>query len=231
VAGFAEKVVVHRSQVVKMPPDMPLDRASLLACGVLTGVGAVTNTARVPAGSRVVVIGAGGVGLNCIQGAYLSGAQTVIAVDLAPNKLTAARTFGATHTVNAGQEDVLAAVRTLTGGRGADYVFVAVGSGRAMEQGLSLLGRGGALVVVGMPADGVKMAVEVACFAGDSQRILGSKMGSARPGVDIPRLAEYYRQGRLKLDELISATYPLEDINEAIAAVKRGQALRNVIVF
>jgi Zn-dependent alcohol dehydrogenase len=230
-AAFAETVVVHESQVVPLPDDMPLDRASLLACGVITGVGAVFNTAQIPPGSSVVVIGTGGVGLNSVQGAFLAGAQPIIAIDLADSKLEAARLFGATYTINPAEQNVKETVHALTQGRGIDYVFVTVGSARAMEEGLALLRRAGTLVVVGMPATGVKIQVEAANFANDSQRILGSKMGSTRLQVDVPKLVELYGQGRLKLDELITARYPLEEINEAITAVKRGDALRNVIVF
>jgi Zn-dependent alcohol dehydrogenase len=209
---------------------MPLDSASLLACGVITGLGAVTHTAKVPAGSSVVVIGLGGVGLNSIQGAVLCGAQPIIGVDTLESKLESAKHFGATHSVLA-QSNVKEFVFDLTSGRGADYVFVTVGSARAMAQGLTLIRRGGTYVQVGMPASGVMLEVESANFAGDAQKILGSKMGSIRPQVDIPKLVSLYQQGRLKLDELITKRYKLEDINEAIAAVKRGEALRNVIVF
>lgn len=230
-AAFAEYVVVHQSQVVPVPAKMPLDSASLLACGVITGLGAVTNTAQVPAGSSVVVVGAGGVGLNSIQGAFLSGAQPIIAIDLVNSKLEAAKTFGATHTINPAAENPPDIVRSLTQGRGADYVFVTVGSVKAMEDGLALLRRAGTLVIVGMPASGAKLQLEAVDFADAGQRLLGSKMGSTRLHVDVPKLVALYQQGRLKLDELITARYSLADINQAIAAVKRGEALRNVIVF
>lgn len=229
--GFAERAVVHASQAVAIPRDVQLDTASLLACGVITGFGAVTNTARVPAGANVVVVGAGGVGLNSVQAAALCGARSVIAVDLADSKLEAARQFGATHTVNAGSNDVSAAIRAATEERGADYAFVTVGAKSAMEQAFGWIAKGGTVVVVGMPASGVTTAFDPGTFAAWGQRVLGSKMGSARVGIDIPYLVELYRQGRLKLDELISGRYPLERINEAIAAVVRGDALRNVIVF
>jgi S-(hydroxymethyl)glutathione dehydrogenase / alcohol dehydrogenase len=228
--AFAEYVVVEASQAVKIPDSMPLASASLLACGVITGLGAVTHTAKAPAGSSVVVIGLGGVGLNSIQGAVLCGAQPIIGVDTLESKLESAKQFGATHGVLA-QRNVKDVVFDLTSGRGADYVFVTVGSAKAMAQGLTLIRRGGTYVQVGMPASGVMLEVESANFAGDAQRILGSKMGSIRPQVDIPKLVNLYQQGRLKLDELITKRYRLEDINEAIAAVKRGEALRNVIVF
>ncbi len=230
-AAFAEYVVVDQSQVVQIPAEMPLDSASLLACGVITGLGAVTNTAQIPMGSSVVVIGTGGVGLNSVQGAVLSGAHTIIAMDLVDSKLAAAKTFGATHTVNPSQVDAQEIVKSLTQGRGADYVFVTVGSAKAFEQGIDFLRRAGTMVIVGMPANGIKSALELGEIASENQTILGSKMGATRLRVDIPKLVELYDQGRLKLDELITTRYPLAEINEAIAAVKRGEALRNVIIF
>ncbi len=229
--AFAEYVVVEQSQVVPIADDVPLDSASLLACGVITGFGAVAYTARVPAGSSVVVIGTGGVGLNSVQGAVLCGAHPVIAIDLAAAKLDAARRFGASHAVDPTAEDAKQAVAALTHGRGADYVFVTVGSARAIEQGMTLLRRAGTLVVVGMPPSGVKAEIEAVGLADNAYRILGSKMGSARLRVDVPKLVALYREGRLKLDELITARYPLDEINQAIAAVNRAEALRNVIVF
>jgi Zn-dependent alcohol dehydrogenase len=230
-AAFAEYVVVDESQVVPIPERIPLDSASLLACGVITGLGAVVNTAQVPSGSSVVVIGAGGVGLNSIQGAALSGADPIIALDIVGSKLEAARAFGATHVVNSAEETAEEVVQSLTRGRGADYVFVTVGSGQAIDLGMALLRRAGTLVMVGMPPTGVKTAVEAVDFVDNSQRILGSKMGSTRLRVDVPRLVGLYEQDRLKLDELITARYPLEEINQAIAAVSQAEALRNVIVF
>jgi Zn-dependent alcohol dehydrogenase len=229
--AFAESVVVDQSQVVPIPHEVPLDCASLLACGVITGLGAVINTAQVPAGSNVVVIGCGGVGLNSIQGAALCGAQTIIALDLLDKKLQAAEAFGATHTINPLKANAQEQIYDLTQGYGADYVFVTVGSGKAMEQGLRLLHRAGTLVVVGMPPYGVKLLIETADFASTGQRILASKMGSTRPNQDIPHLVALYQQGRLKLDELITGRYPLGEINRAITVVKQGNALRNVIVF
>ena len=229
--AFAEQVVVEASQAVAIDRDVPMDSASLLACGVITGLGAVTNTAKVPAGANVVVIGTGGVGLNAVQGARLCGARLIVAADLAADKLEAALDFGATHTVNPGQDDLRKTVKKLTGGRGADYVFVTVGAKVAVDQSYDLLAPGGAVVLVGMPAVGVKSEFEILTLANDTKRILGSKMGSSNIHVDIPHLVDLYKQGRLKLDELITERYPLERINEAIAAVNRGEALRNVIVF
>jgi len=229
--GFAEFVLVHESQCVAIPPTMKMASASLLACGVITGFGAVTNTARMPAGSHVVVIGTGGVGLNAIQGAHVSGARSVIAVDIADSKVEAAKTFGATHGVNSLTGDVAARVQDITEGHGADYVFVTVGAKSAFDSSYGLLAKGGSVVLVGMPASGVMSEIDPGTMAAYSQNILGSKMGSARIQVDIPNLVDLYRQGRVKLDELVTKTYPLEQINEAIDAVKRGEALRNVIVF
>jgi S-(hydroxymethyl)glutathione dehydrogenase / alcohol dehydrogenase len=229
--AFAERVVVDASQAVAIPAEVPLDSAALLACGVITGLGAVVNTARVPPGSHVATIGTGGVGLNCLQGAALCGARTNIAIDVSDRKLGAAGTFGATHTINPTREDAREAVRAATGGRGADYVFVAAGSAAVIEQGVGLLRRGGTLVVVGMTAEGVKVRFEALDIADHALRMIGSKMGSARPQADVPLLVDWYLGGRLKLDELISARYPLERINEAIESVRSGAALRNVIVF
>ena len=230
-AGFAEAVVVEASQAVAIPADVPFDVASLLACGVITGAGAVINTAAVEAGSTVVVIGTGGVGLNAVQGAAISGAREIVAIDVSDDKLAAAAVFGATRTVNSLREDPAEAVAAATGGRRADYVFVAVGAAAAIRQGLGLMRRGGTTVIVGMPASGVMSEFDPVALADDGQRIIGSKMGAARIQVDIPNLLTLYRQGRLKLDELITGRYALDDINDALASVVRGEALRNVIVF
>jgi S-(hydroxymethyl)glutathione dehydrogenase / alcohol dehydrogenase len=230
-AAFAEYVIVDQSQLVPVSAEMPLDRAALLACGVITGVGAVVNTAQVKPGSTVVVIGTGGVGLNAIQGALISGAACIIAVDIVDMKLQAARTFGATHLLNSRKDDVRQRVLDLTGGRGADTVLVTVGSTTAVTQAITLLRRAGTLVIVGMPSTGATAALPVADMADYGFRILGSFVGSTRLRVDIPWLIELYLQGRLKLDELITARYPIEKINEAIAAMEHGEALRNVILW
>jgi Zn-dependent alcohol dehydrogenase len=229
--AFAEHMVVDQSQAVAIPKDMPLDSAALIACGVLTGIGAVVNTAKVKAGSSVVVIGCGGVGLNSIQGARLSGCSPIVAVDVEAGKLAAAREFGATHTINARGQDVGALVAELTQGRKADAVFVTVGVRGAAEQAVSLMKRNGATVLVGMPPSGVLAMIDPGYLAADGQRILGSKMGSARPLIDVPMIVALYREGRLKLDQLISGRYRLDSINEAVASSRSGAALRNVIVF
>jgi Zn-dependent alcohol dehydrogenase len=232
VGSFADQVLVHHSQIAVMPKDVDFAVASLLGCGVITGVGAAINTTQIKPGESVVVIGTGGVGLNCIQGAALSGANPLIAVDVNDLKLEASKEFGATHVINSKTSaDVAAEVRELTGGRMADHVLVSVGVGPAIEQGISLMGKGAETIIVGMPPSGVTTTFDPSWLAADSQRIVGSKMGSAQTPADIPQLVGLYRGGRLKLDELITGTYPLEEINEAIASVKRGEALRNVVVF
>ncbi len=230
-AAFAESVVVQASQAVAIPKDIAFEAASLLACGVITGFGAVANTAAVRPGANVVVIGTGGVGLNTVQGAAIAGARAVIALDVVDAKLSAARQFGATHAINARDPDAAREVRRLTENRGADYVFVTVGAKAAFEQGLGMAARSGAIVLVGMPASGIKIEIDPGDVAGDNKRILGSKMGNSRIQTDIPMLVGLYRDGRLKLDELISGRFPLARINEAIASSRGGEALRNVIVF
>ncbi len=229
--AFAEYALVEASQVVAIPDDFPFDRAALLACGVITGFGAVANTAKVPAGASVVVIGTGGVGLNSVQGAAICGARTIIAIDVSDAKLETARQFGATHGFNPAKADLRKQVKALTDQRGADFVFVTVGAKEAADQAYGLLAPSGTAVMVGLPALGVKSEFDVLMFTISSQRILGSTMGSSNIQTDIPKLIDLYRQGRLKLDELITNRYPLEEINEAIDSAKRGEALRNVIVF
>jgi S-(hydroxymethyl)glutathione dehydrogenase/alcohol dehydrogenase len=225
-------VVVDQSQVVQVPKEMPLDSASLLACGVITGLGAVVNTAKIEPKSSVVVIGLGGVGLNAVQGAVLSGASPIIALDLVESKLKVAQQFGATHAIQASQpEAATMMVKELTRGRGADYVFVTVGSTAALAQAFGLIRRQGTIVIVGIPEEKARFPFAVSHCVWNEQRILGSSMGSTRLSVDVPWLVGLYQQGRLKLDELISRRYPLEEINEAIAAVETGAVLRNVIVF
>jgi S-(hydroxymethyl)glutathione dehydrogenase/alcohol dehydrogenase len=230
-AAFAESILVEASQAVAIADDVPLEAACLLACAVITGYGAVVNTSAIGPGGSVVVIGTGGVGLNSIQAAALIGASPVIAVDISNNKLARARTFGASHTINPREEDLEVAVAKLTGPRRADSVVVTAGTAAAVEQGLAMLRRAGTMVLVGMPASGVTSRVDPGQLAHDGQHIVGSKVGSARPQIDVPRLLSLYRNGRLKLDELVSGRYPLERINDAIASAAHGDAIRNVITF
>lgn len=229
--AFAEKVVVDHSQVVKLPEGMAMDAASLLACGVITGVGAVVNTANLRAGQNAVVIGAGGIGLNAIQGARIAGAAKIIAVDMSQDKLDVAMEFGATHGILATDDTPWRLVRKITGGRMAEAVFVTVGAIAAYETAPRYLARKGRMIMVGMPHSGEKAAYEPVVMAAVGQGMIGTKMGDVVIARDIPWMIDLYSQGRLKLDELISGRWQLEQINEAIADTKAGHARRNVIVF
>ncbi|WGW04868.1 Zn-dependent alcohol dehydrogenase [Tropicibacter oceani] len=228
--AFAERVVVDSTQIVKMPDDMPAESVALMACGVITGIGAVLNAGRLRPGEDVVVIGAGGVGLNAIQGARIGGARRIVAVDMSPEKLDDAMEFGATHGVLATSgEPWKQAFKAL--GRGADIVAVTVGAIPAYNDSLRYLGWGGRMVMVGMPASGAMAEYEPVVPAYMSQQMIGSKMGDVVIQRDIPWMADLYRQGRLKLDELVSNRWRLDQINEAIADTKTGKARRNVILF
>ena len=229
--GFAEKVVVDQRQLVKISHDIPKDAASLIACGVITGVGAVINAANLRAGQDVVVIGAGGVGLNAIQGARIAGARRIVAVDMSEEKLAIAKEFGATHGVLATAEKPWRASYKALGGRGAEAVIVTVGAIPAYEDAPKYLGRGGKVIMVGMPHSGAMAEFEPVMLAAVGQGMIGSKMGDVVIQRDIPWIVDLYTQGRLKLDELISGRWSLDQINEAIADTKTGSARRNVIMF
>jgi len=228
--AFAEKVVVDQSQIVRIPSDMNMNAASLLACGVITGIGAVVNAAALRAGQDVVVIGAGGVGLNAIQGARIAGARRIIAVDMSEEKLQIAKDFGATDGVLASDGAPWDAAKSMMG-RGADAVFVTVGAVPVYNQAPNYLAAGGKVVMVGMPHIGEAATYDPGSMASVGQGMVGSKMGDAVIARDIPWMVDLYQQGRLKLDELVSRSWPLEDINAAIADTKTGSAKRNVIVF
>ena len=228
--AFAEKVVVDQSQIVKISEDISLEAASLIACGVITGVGAVVNAAGLRAGQDVVVIGAGGVGLNAIQGARIAGARRIVAVDMTEEKLEIAKEFGATDGVLAtDRKPWRAAIKAM--GRGADAVIVTVGAIPAYDQAPRYLAAGGKVIMVGMPHSGATSTYEPVMLAATGQGMVGSKMGDVVIQRDIPWMVDLYEQGRLKLDELISGRWSLEEINEAIADTKTGSAKRNVIIF
>lgn len=228
--AFAEKVVVDQSQIVKIPADMPKDAAALISCGVITGVGAVVNAAGLRAGQDVVVIGAGGVGLNAIQGARLAGARRIVAVDMSEEKLDVAMEFGATDGVLAsGKKPWVQAIRAM--GRGADAVLVTVGAIPAYDVAPRYLARGGKVVMIGMPHSGDMSSYEPVILAALGQGMVGSKMGDVVIQRDIPWLVDLYLQGRLKLDELISGRWDLDQINDAISDTKSGAARRNVILL
>ena len=229
--AFAEKVVVHHSQIVKIPDDMPHDSASLLSCGVITGVGAAVNAAGLRAGQDVVVIGAGGVGLNAIQGARIAGARRIVAVDMTDEKLDIAREFGATDGVLATQPKPWRAAQKALGGRGADAVLVTVGAASAYNDAPRYLGWGGKAIMIGMPHASANAEYNPMGMSYQGQGLVGSKMGDAVIQRDIPWMVDLYNQGRLKLDELISGRWRLDQINDAIADTKTGSAKRNVIMF
>jgi S-(hydroxymethyl)glutathione dehydrogenase / alcohol dehydrogenase len=229
VGAFAENVVVHESQVVTIGDGIPFESACLLGCGVITGFGAVVNVARVKAGQSAVVIGCGGVGLNAVQAASIVGANPIVAVDVVDSKLEIARRFGATHGFKADLEDVKPRVRTLTGGLGADFAFVTVGSPGAVAQALSLVRTQGTVVVVGLPAWKAMADIHVFELVRYGKRLVGSYAGDTRLQVEVPRLVDLYRSRKLELDELVTRRYPLSEINDAMAATERGEVIRNVV--
>src|SRR5438132_5821543 len=238
LSSFAEQMLVHEHAVAKVRDDMPLDRAALIGCGVTTGVGAVFRTARVEAGSTVAVIGCGGVGLNCVQGAALAGASRIVAVDTNPFKLKLAEQFGATDVVDASGTDPVEAVRSLFPGRpgfggpsgGVDYSFEAIGLKVTAEQAFGMLKKGGTATIIGMIPPGTNVELPGIDFLNE-KKIQGSVMGSNRFRQDMPRYVELYLAGRLKLDELVSARIKLDEVNDGFIALARGEVARSVIVF
>jgi Zn-dependent alcohol dehydrogenase len=230
VATYASQTVVHESCAIRIDENMPLDRAALIGCSVMTGVGAVINTAAVPAGASMAVFGAGGVGLNVVQGGALVAAHPIIAVDVKPIKLEHARGLGASHVVDAAREDAVAAIRRLTR-LGADYTFVAVGDTRAVAQAVEALAPGGTCVLIGVPESGATVPLDVRPLVTTERVIRGSSYGSARTREDLPRLVNLYLAGKLKVDQLITHRYGLGEANEAFRALAAGEVARGVIVF
>jgi S-(hydroxymethyl)glutathione dehydrogenase/alcohol dehydrogenase len=227
---FCEETVVKATQAVKIPDDVPLTSASLIGCGVLTGVGAVINRAKVSHGESVVVIGVGGIGLNAIQGAALSDGLPIIAVDTNPAKEEYARLFGATHFIQAGPDvDLVEAVKEICP-NGVDYVFECVGSTALIRTSTDLLDWGGTLVMLGVPKMGSEASFVVNTMYND-KTIMGCRYGSARPQYDIPLMVRLYQSGRLKLDELVSRTYPLEDFTVALDELHEGKLARGVLTL
>jgi S-(hydroxymethyl)glutathione dehydrogenase/alcohol dehydrogenase len=231
IGTFSEKVVCAAEMLVPIRKDMPWPQAALIGCCVPTGWGAVNRCARVEAGSSVVVIGCGGVGLNVVQGARLAGAGAIIAVDLLENKLEYARSFGATHTINASQKNVVEEVRGLTAGRGSDYAFDAIGSEATTVQILEAIRPGGTAVIVGMAPATARPPINPYVMALQEKAIRGTLYGSVRPNIDFPILVDLYLSGRLQLDPLVSRTYTLDEINDGFAAMRTGQVARGVVVF
>ena len=229
LSSFAEQMLVHEHAIVKIREDMPLDRAALIGCGVTTGVGSVFHTAAVEPGSTVAVIGCGGVGLSCINGAELAGAGRIIAVDTMENKLDMAKTFGATDVVNASEVNAIGEVRELTGG-GVQYSFEAIGLKQTAEQAFSMLRPGGTATIIGMIPIGVKIELTGAAFL-QEKKIQGSMMGSNHFRVDMPRFIDFYLAGKLHLDEMVSKRIKLSQVNEAFVDMKSGTVARSVIIF
>jgi S-(hydroxymethyl)glutathione dehydrogenase/alcohol dehydrogenase len=232
IGTFSEQVVCPAEMLVPIRKEMPWPQAALMGCCVPTGVGAVTRCAQVEAGASVLVIGCGGVGLNVVQGAKLAGAGIIAAADLLDSKLTYAKDFGATHTINAKSENVVERVRELTpGGRGVDYAFDAIGGEATTLQIVEAIRPGGTAVIVGMAALNVRAPITPYNMALQEKSIKGTMYGSVRPNIDFPKLVDLYLDGRLKIDELVSRTYKLEDINEGFTALRTGQVARGVVVF
>lgn len=229
--AFAERVIVDPSQIAPLGEAIAPEVACLLACGVPTGVGAVVNTARVRPGETVVVIGAGGVGLNVVQGARIAGAARIVAMDLEPAKLADARAFGATDTILASEPQPWRVLSALTGGRMAQHVFVSVGAIPAYDMAPRLLAWGGTIYAVGMPHSGDTARYEPVIMAFTGQGMRGTKMGDVILSRDIPWMVDLYSQGRLKLDELVSRRWSFDQINAAIADTNAGQARRNVVLL
>jgi S-(hydroxymethyl)glutathione dehydrogenase / alcohol dehydrogenase len=230
ISSYAERMLLHENSVVRIDPELPLDRAALVGCGVLTGVGAALRSAGLEPGQTVAVFGCGGVGLSIIQGARIGGARQIIGVDVFPSKLEMAKRVGATHTVNSSEDDPVKAVRALTGGAGVDHAFEAVGLAKLVRQAIeSLAIRGTATIVGVMPPDAMIefpwMAIRPEC------KVQTSRMGSNRFRADIPLYLDFYRQGRLQLDEMVSRRGRIEDINEAFRAMKAGEVARTVLTF
>jgi S-(hydroxymethyl)glutathione dehydrogenase/alcohol dehydrogenase len=229
LSAYAEQMLVHEHSLVKVTPDVPVELQALVGCAVVTGVGAVLNTARIEPGSTVAVIGCGGIGLNCIQGARLGGASRIIGIDRVGSKLDLAQMFGATDVVDATAGDVVEQVRELTGG-GVDYSFEALGLKQTAEQSLAMLAPGGTATIIGLLPDGTTLEIDHTWLSGE-RRLQSSSMGSNRFRTDIPLYLEWYKQGRLKLSELVTRRQPLTAINQCFADMKAGSVARSVIVF
>jgi S-(hydroxymethyl)glutathione dehydrogenase/alcohol dehydrogenase len=226
---FAEYALVNAVAAVPIDRDIPFQQASLVGCGVTTGVGAVINTAKVEPGSTVAVFGCGGVGLNCIQGAAIAGAEQIIAVDMLDNKLEMGKQFGATHTVNAKNVDPVEAIRELTGGLGVHYAFEAIGLVEApFLQSILCTRKRGVTVWVGHAPMNTPVTIDARTLINE-KTVIGSFYGSARPHIEFPKLLALYKSGKLKLDELITRRFPLSEVNEAFAVLGRGEVARSVL--
>ena len=230
LSSFAEQMLVHENAVVKVREDVPFEVLALIGCGVTTGLGAALNTAKIEPGTTVAVIGCGGVGLSAIQGAALGGALRIIAIDTVETKLALAMEMGATDVIDASGGGVVEKVLALTGG-GVQYSFEAIGTKQTAEQSFEMLRAGGTATIIGLIPDGTKIELDAGTFLRRERRIQGSTMGSNHFRTDMPRYIEFYLQGRLKLDELVSQRLKLEQINGAFEDMKQGHVARSVITF
>ena len=230
VASFAEYSIIPQECAIPIDKDVPLDKAALIGCSVTTGVCAVTNTAYLRPGSSAVVFGAGGIGLNVIQGAVISGAEKIIAVDVMESKLEFARQFGATHTIDASKGDPIPEIKSLTDGLGADYAFEAIGTPVTYEQAIRAIRKRGKAIWIGAPPR-EPISLDAGIVFWGEKTVMGSNYGSARPRYDMPRLLSLYRTGMLKLDELITRCYRLDEVNEAFADMLNGEVARGMIRF
>lgn len=231
VGSFGEYAMVPASAAIRIRKDAPLAQAALVGCAVTTGIGAVTNTAGVEPGSTVLVVGCGGVGLNVVQGARLAGAKQIIVADVSDEKLELGRRFGATHLVNSREVDLLDSVRELTGGRGVDYAFEAIGLPFTIEACYEAIRRGGTAVVVGQVADGVKISIDPFVMSDQEKKLIGSNYGSSRQSIDFPKIIDLYMEGRVDLDSMVTDRITLDQVNEAFAEMRQGRGIRSVIEY
>ncbi len=231
IGGLCEYTVVAENTAIKIPDDIPLVSASLLGCGVITGVGAAINTAEVRPGTTCAIWGCGGVGLSVLQGSRIAGASTLISIDANPAKLEYAKQLGATHVVDASREDALEQVMAITGGRGADYTFEAIGVGACMEQAYMAARRGGTATIVGVGRFDDTFSLSAGLVAITEKTIKGSFCGQGASVRDFPRMLDWYRQGKLELDSLVTTTYDIEDVAQAYEDMEAGKNARGVVVF
>ncbi len=231
IGTFCTHTLVHADQAVPYDPALPAAQMSLIGCGVMTGVGAALYAADVQPGTSAAVFGCGGVGDSVIQGARLAGATTIIAVDIDPKKLEWAKAFGATHTVNPKEVDAIAAIKAITDGNGANYTFEAVGKALTLEQALYSRDLAGTCVFIGVPGPGPTLNLELQRFFDIGGKVAVSWYGDCLPTRDFPMLSDWYKQGKLDLDGIVSRTISLDEVDEAFAAMERGETLRSVIVF
>lgn len=231
VGSFGEYAMVPASAAISIRKDAPLAQAALVGCAVTTGIGAVTNTARVEPGSTVLVVGCGGVGLNVVQGARLSGAKQIIVADVSSEKLELGLSFGATHTINSQNVNLLEQVRELTDGRGVDYAFEAIGLPFTIEACYEAVRRGGTAVVVGQVADGVKISIDPFVMSDQEKKLIGSNYGSSRQSIDFPKIIDLYMAGLVDLDSMVTDRIRLDDVNDAFDEMRTGKGIRSVIEY